>query len=150
MKQRHTNKISDQDLIDAYNELKILSKIAAKFNLPDITIWRRSKKIGLVFESSGTGVKIPLSEILEGFHPHYQTFKLKNRLLKEGLFENKCKCCGIKEWNGKSINMQLDHIDGNSKNHKLDNLRMICPNCHSQTETYCGKNKMGVAPGSGL
>jgi len=37
--------------------------------------------------------------------------------------------------------MQLDHIDGNSHNHKFDNLRMVCPNCHSQTHTYCGKNK---------
>lgn len=36
--------------------------------------------------------------------------------------------------------MQLDHIDGDSHNHKLENLRMICPNCHTQTETYCGKN----------
>jgi len=66
---------------------------------------------------------------------------VKKRLIKEGLKENKCDICGITEWNNKELSMQLDHIDGDSHNHKFDNLRMVCPNCHSQTHTYCGKNK---------
>lgn len=71
----------------------------------------------------------------------FQTFKLKQRLLKERLIENVCTECGIKEWNGKTINMHLDHINGINNDHRLENLRMLCPNCHSQTDTYCGKNK---------
>ena len=60
---------------------------------------------------------------------------------KEGVFENKCFDCGISEWNNKQLVMHLDHIDGDSSNHKKDNLRMLCPNCHSQTETYKAKNR---------
>ena len=71
----------------------------------------------------------------------FQTYKLKQRLLKEGLIENRCIECGITDWNGKSINMHLDHINGINNDHRLENLRMLCPNCHSQTDTYCGKNK---------
>jgi 5-methylcytosine-specific restriction endonuclease McrA len=77
---------------------------------------------------------------LDGKHPHFQTFKLKNRLLKNKIVENKCSICDIEEWNDKKINMELDHIDGNRTNHKLENLRMLCPNCHSQTDTYRAKN----------
>jgi hypothetical protein len=52
----------------------------------------------------------------------------------------KCSCCGISEWNNKPIVLEIDHIDGNSENNTPENLRYICPNCHSQTETYKGKN----------
>jgi len=128
-------------MIEAYKELKQLSLMSVKFGLPDVTIWRRCKKLGLSFSNQGFQDKIELSEILEGNHPQYQTFKLKNKLLKEGIFENKCSVCGITEWNGKELKMQLDHIDGNGNNHLFENLRMVCPNCHSQTSTYCGKNK---------
>jgi hypothetical protein len=141
MKQKHTNKFTDQELIDQYEITPMLSKLSVHFAVPDVTIWRRAKKLGLTFRIRGGGIKIPLSEILEGKHPHYQTNKLRGRLISEGYKEDKCELCGLTEWNGFKISKQLDHIDGNSHNHLLSNLRIICPNCHAQTDTWCGKNK---------
>lgn len=69
------------------------------------------------------------------------SYNLKNRLLKENLIESKCSKCKNTEWCDEPIPLQLDHIDGNSSNNNLSNLRMLCPNCHAQTDTYCGKNK---------
>jgi hypothetical protein len=53
----------------------------------------------------------------------------------------KCEECGISEWNNKPITLECDHIDGNNSNNHISNLRLICPNCHSQTPTYKAKNK---------
>lgn len=52
-----------------------------------------------------------------------------------------CLLCGIKDWQGKPIVFQFDHLDGNPDNNTKENVRMMCPNCHSQTETYGFKNK---------
>jgi hypothetical protein len=51
----------------------------------------------------------------------------------------KCSCCSIENWQGKDIILELDHIDGSAHNCKLENLRLLCPNCHSQTDTFRGK-----------
>lgn len=85
--------------------------------------------------------KISLSEILEGKHPSFQTNKLRLRLLKEGVMKYICSSCGLSEWMNKPIPLQLDHINGVSTDHRLVNLRLLCPNCHAQTDTWCGKNK---------
>lgn len=65
--------------------------------------------------------------------------------LKKYLLENrgeKCAICGLgPEWNGFRLVLQLDHIDGDSDNNKLDNLRLLCPNCHTQTDTFSSKGK---------
>jgi len=63
----------------------------------------------------------------------------RNRILQEQ--NRKCAHCGIsQEWNGKELRFELDHIDGNRSNHIRNNLEFLCPNCHSQTPTYRGKN----------
>ena len=66
--------------------------------------------------------------------------KLRLRLLKEGIFEYKCACCGNSEWLGQPIPLELNHKDGNKDNNNLDNLELRCPNCHYFTETYKTKN----------
>ena len=54
--------------------------------------------------------------------------------------ENKCLGCGLEKWLDKQITLEIDHIDGDHKNNKRENLRALCPNCHSQTDTFRGKN----------
>lgn len=67
--------------------------------------------------------------------------KFKKRLVDEGLLENMCSICGINnEWNGKSLVLHLDHVNGVNNDNRLENLRVLCPNCHSQTSTYAGRN----------
>jgi hypothetical protein len=84
---------------------------------------------------------IDLNEVLEGKHPEYSRKRIKARLFANGLKEKQCECCGNDTWNGEPIPLELDHIDGDRTNNRLENLKIICPNCHAQTETYRGKNK---------
>jgi hypothetical protein len=65
---------------------------------------------------------------------------VKSRLLKAGLLEKKCFICGIVEWRHKPLSFNLDHADGDKFNWSLGNLRMVCPNCDSQQETFSGRN----------
>lgn len=67
-----------------------------------------------------------------------QPYKLKQKLFNFGLKINKCEICGCSSWMGKEINCQLHHIDGDNTNNELSNLQILCPNCHSQTDNYCG------------
>jgi Zn finger protein HypA/HybF involved in hydrogenase expression len=67
---------------------------------------------------------------------------LKNRLVSEGWLDYKCTKCGISKWNDSYISLHLDHINGINNDHSISNLRLLCPNCHSQTDTYAGKNKI--------
>lgn len=69
---------------------------------------------------------------------HYAT--AKQRIIKHKIIDYKCNICGITNWNNKIITLQLDHINGVKNDHRIENLRFLCPNCHSQTDTYCGRN----------
>lgn len=65
---------------------------------------------------------------------------LRKTIIKENLIPYKCQICGISEWNNKTLSLELDHINGINNDNRIENLRFLCPNCHSQTDTYGAKN----------
>lgn len=71
----------------------------------------------------------------------YQSKDVKRRLIKEGLVKEICNKCGIDSWLGEKLSLHLDHINGISSDNRVENLRLLCPNCHSLTPTYSGRNK---------
>ena len=90
--------------------------------------------------TSNSGIKKDTSEYLvKG--SKITSFKLKNKLLKEGYKEHICEKCGNAEWYGKPIPLELHHINGDNTDNRLENLQMLCPNCHSFTDTYGGRNQ---------
>ena len=145
--------MTDQEFISITKSCSSMAEASSKIGIHFNTFKRRAIKLGCYEPNQGgkgTEKKwmktrsIALEEILEGKHPQYQTYKLKHKLFNEGIKSNKCEECGIDSWNGKSIECELDHIDGNSSNHVLSNLRILCPNCHSQTDTFRAKNIASV------
>lgn len=75
----------------------------------------------------------------------YTTHHLRERLISSGLKERKCERCLLTEWQGEPIPVELDHINGVSNDHRWENLRLLCPNCHALTPTWRGRNRrMGV------
>ena len=89
----------------------------------------------------GGSIGIDLNETLIDNSTYYNRTSLKARLFKSNLLENKCIECGIGSiWNGKKLVLHLDHINGKYNDNRIENLRILCPNCHSQTDTYSGKN----------
>ena len=82
-----------------------------------------------------------LNKILSSKHSDYPTNRLKERLFESGKKQKRCEKCKIKNWEGENAPLELHHINGNPKDHRLKNLKILCPNCHALTDNYRGKNK---------
>lgn len=70
----------------------------------------------------------------------YKSHNLKKRLIQDGLKTETCECCGLSQWMEQPIKLELHHINGDSNDNRLDNLQILCPNCHAMTDNYRGKN----------
>jgi len=66
---------------------------------------------------------------------------LKRRLLAAGLKTDACETCGIDSWQGRRLTLALHHVNGDRHDNRLENLMLLCPNCHSQTDTWAGRNR---------
>jgi 5-methylcytosine-specific restriction endonuclease McrA len=129
-------RIYDWKAIQAhYDEPHSFKECSAKFGF-SIAAWYKAASRGEI-KLRPLVHGMPLEELLSRAKGRTN---LKVRLLKAGLLSNACQECGLTEWRERDLQMHIDHINGIKDDHRLENLRMLCPNCHSQTPTYGGRN----------
>jgi DNA-binding CsgD family transcriptional regulator/5-methylcytosine-specific restriction endonuclease McrA len=98
--------------------------------------WNAAKKRGAVVTRTQ---RTPDEKLFVAGQPRNRA-NLKRRMLVDGLRPNRCTVCGISDWLGQPLSMALHHINGDRLDNRLENLELLCPNCHSQTGTYSGRN----------
>jgi 5-methylcytosine-specific restriction endonuclease McrA len=94
----------------------------------------------LITKTGPKGKRQDLDAILVKDSTYKYTTALKKRLVRAGLLEYRCYLCGIHEWENKELTLEMDHANGDRNDNRIDNLRLLCPNCHSQTPTHGSKN----------
>jgi Zn finger protein HypA/HybF involved in hydrogenase expression len=151
MKHSYTIEEFKNAVEESYSIAQALTKLGLSPRGGNYRVFKKFQKLYNIDTSHFTGqghmkgkkntfLAKPLSEILVK-NCEYSSNKLRKRLISEGLKEHKCECCGLSEWLGEPIPLELDHIDGDHYNNTIQNLKILCPNCHAKTPTYRGKNK---------
>lgn len=143
--------ITEDQIIRAATSAASMHEAAKSLNIPFGTFKDRAKKLGVYKTNQGRkGVGRTPGQIAaakqrrKDLADYVGHSGLKYILIKDGILKYRCDECGIEDWQGKPITLQLDHKDGDPANNQLDNLHLLCPNCHTQTPTWGRKNRQRI------
>ena len=142
----------DENLIIKISNESLTANEAAKFlNIPFTSFKRIAKKLGCYktnqrrigkkTENFNKKYLEKFEKTLKGLRPEQRSTSIRNLLIKYKFKIHQCECCKLTEWMNKKIPLELHHVDGNNRNHKLENLQLLCPNCHTITDGYSGRKK---------
>lgn len=123
------------EIQQAYDSGLTVRQCARRFGFA-LCSWHAAVKRGAI---KPRPTRMPIGELLVVGRAQTARCHLKRRLLDEGLKSNKCEQCGLTQWRSQPLSMALHHVNGNGKDNRLQNLELLCPNCHSQTENFAGR-----------
>ena len=149
-------KLSDEQFVELLKKSSTISEVLFKLGYTVkgnswgySQVKRRMDDLNLdhsIFKGKSAIIKttklnnIKKEDILKENCKHQRTV-LRRYIIKNNLIPYKCAICGCTEWQGKTLSLELDHINGINNDNRLENLRFLCPNCHSQTSTYGSRNQ---------
>jgi ribosomal protein L44E len=134
--------ISKEKFISVCTLQPTMAKAASILGLHFETFKRYAVKYGCYKPNqAGKGIKKDIGSRITRLEDYATRASVRKKIIKDQLIKYECNMCKLSEWNGKQLSLHLDHINGKNGDHRLENLRFLCPNCHSQTETYVGRNK---------
>jgi Helix-turn-helix domain len=117
-----------------YDEGNSVRDCQARFKFSTASWYQAVQRGAIVPRPAG----MPVEKLISG---RRNRTHLKQRLVRLGLLEESCHECGITEWRGKPLSLCLHHINGINDDNRIENLAVLCPNCHSQTENFAGRNR---------
>ena len=125
---------------EAIKSSNSMREASLKLEMPFSTFKRKAKALGIYEPNQGAKGNSKASYDMFVQNSTASNHTIKKRIVDDGLVDYKCNSCSIDEWQGQKIILELDHINGNNRDNRLTNLRLLCPNCHAQTSTYRGRN----------
>jgi hypothetical protein len=142
------DKVFEDLFIQTCNTSVSMSQAAQSLGMNYKTVCFHAKRLNCFSTNqSGKGISkpikkglTPLQDIFDGKYKTFQSHKLKKKILKEGYKKRECEKCFLEIWLNQPIPLELHHIDSNRYNNALENLQLLCPNCHALTENYRAKN----------
>lgn len=131
---------------DKGGNYRVIKNAAEKYNIDTSHFLGQGWNKELKFNPNE---KIETSSLLVK-NSYYQSYKLKLRLLNEGIKEHRCEKCKRTEWEGEPIPLELHHINGDNTDNRIENIQLLCPNCHALTDNYRGKKKSAHRENDGV